>query len=526
MRSGWRTLFGVFSAASKVLTERIANAAFEIVTRLNKEHFAAIVRHGAFADLTVCITEFCKVSKYQKISLLAIGMLRGVIPVMLACPECAPNPGVGPKGDDIMIRFWFPVLFGFYDIIMNGEDLEVRRLALDSLFSTLKTYGSSFNVEFWDTVCKEILFPIFAVLKSSQDMTRFNTQEDMSVWLSTTMIQALRDLIDLYTFFYDILERFLDGLLELLCVCICQENDTLARIGTSCLQQFLENNVQKLSAAWWERVAATFVKLFRTTTPHQLFDENLRVEIDGSTVSDLPDTNDSNDQAIIPAPLSPPSDRPQEVKHTLSDRRRIFKQIIVKCVLQLLLIETTNDLLRNNAVYTTIPPEQLLRLMGVLDHSYQFARMFNDDKELRTGLWKVGFMKHLPNLLKQESSSAATLVHVLLRMYFDERPEHQNARPQIAERLLPLGLSVLQDYIKLRADTQAKNITAWTPVVAEILDGFCRFDNKAFVRYLPAIYPLATGLLARDVAPEIRLGLKMYFERVGRTQGIVVVEAS
>jgi brefeldin A-inhibited guanine nucleotide-exchange protein len=58
--------------------------------------------------------------------------------------------------------------------------------------------------------------------------------------------------------------------------------------------------------------------------------------------------------------------------------------------LQLLLIETTNDLLRNDEVYRTIPPEHLLRLMGVLDHSYQFARMFNEDKELRTGLWKVG----------------------------------------------------------------------------------------------------------------------------------------
>lgn len=44
----------------------------------------------------------------------------------------------------------------------------------------------------------------------------------MSVWLSTTMIQALRDLIDLYTFFFETLERFLDGLLDLLCVCICQ----------------------------------------------------------------------------------------------------------------------------------------------------------------------------------------------------------------------------------------------------------------------------------------------------------------
>ncbi|KAH9951731.1 hypothetical protein B0H21DRAFT_684859 [Amylocystis lapponica] len=524
MRSGWRTMFGVFSAASKVPTERIVSSAFEIVTRLNEEHFAAIVRHGSFADLTVCITDFCKVNKYQKISLLAIAMLRGTITTMLDTPECGFNNAVDQKTrdtDDPMIKYWFPVLFGFYDVIMNGEDLEVRRLALDSLFMALKTHGSTFPVDFWDTVCQELLFPMFAVLKSSQDMTRFNSQEDMSVWLSTTMIQALRNLIDLYTFYFETLERFLDGLLDLLCVCICQENDTLARIGTSCLQQLLEKNVKKLSPARWERVATTFVKLFRTTTPHQLFDESLRVEIDGST-SDLPETNESNGQAIVPAPLSPPiGDQTMDIKVSLNDRRRIFRQIIVKCVLQLLLIETTNDLLRNENVYTTIPPEHLLRLMGVLDHSYQFARMFNEDKELRTGLWKVGFMKHLPNLLKQESSSASTLVHVLLRMYYDPRPEHQAARPQVAERLMPLGLGVLQDFSKLRLDTQQKNIVAWTPVVAEILQGFVQFDDKAFSRYLPAIYPLATELLSRDMSPEIREGLRGYFVRVGYIQGIM-----
>lgn len=42
-----------------------------------------------------------------------------------------------------------------------------------------------------------------------------------------------------------------------------------------------------------------------------------------------------------------------------------------------------------------------------------------------------------------------------------------------------LGLGVLQDFNKLRLDTQAKNIAAWTPVVAEILQGFVRFDDKA-----------------------------------------------
>ena len=107
------------------------SSAFEIVTRLNKEHFPSIVRHGSFADLTVCITDFCKVTKYQKISLLAIAMLRGVIPIMLECPDCGFKTPAADKttvSEDPMIKFWFPVLFGFYDVIMNGEDLEVRRL--------------------------------------------------------------------------------------------------------------------------------------------------------------------------------------------------------------------------------------------------------------------------------------------------------------------------------------------------------------------------------------------------------------
>lgn len=112
------------------LLERIASSAFEIVTRVNKDHFTSVVHHGSFADLTVCITDFCKVSKYQKISLLAIGMLRDLIPTMLESPECGFQHSDHSATDDPMIKYWFPVLFGFYDVIMNGEDLEVRRLCV------------------------------------------------------------------------------------------------------------------------------------------------------------------------------------------------------------------------------------------------------------------------------------------------------------------------------------------------------------------------------------------------------------
>ncbi|KIY73726.1 Sec7-domain-containing protein [Cylindrobasidium torrendii FP15055 ss-10] len=515
IRSGWRTMFGVFQAASRVLTERIANSAFEIVTRLNKDHFGAIVTNGAFSDLTVCITEFCKVSKYQKISLLAIAMLRGVIPVMLERPECGWSPDMSKDHlDDNMIKFWYPVLFGFYDIIMNGEDLEVRRLALDSLFTTLKTYGKTYPVEFWDTVCQELIFPIFSVLRSSQDLTRFNTQEDQSVWLSTTMIQALRDVIDLYTYYFEILERLLDGLLDLLCVCICQENDTLSHIGTSCLQQLIENNAQKLSSTRWERVIRTFLTLFKTTTPYSLFDENLRFELDPSATADLQEENSG--QTIVPAPLSPNAESPMRVAQTSADRRRIFKQIIVKCVLQLLLIETVNDLLRNDKVFKSIPAENVLSLANALSHSYQFARDFNEDKDLRTGLWKVGFMKHLPNLLKQQSGSAATLIHVWFRVYF----EYPDNRAEVMPNLMKTSTEILEDFNKLRSDGQGKNIIAWTPVVAEIVFAFCRFEEIDFKRYLQSLYPLVTELLARDVSPEIRLAVKTYYGRVGHTYRI------
>ena len=47
-----------------------------------------------------------------------------------------------------------------------------------------------------------------------------------------------------------------------------------------------------------------------------------------------------------------------------------------------------------------------------------------------------GFMRHPPNLLKQESSSAATLVNVLLRLSSDKRPNNAGTRLQASDRLI------------------------------------------------------------------------------------------
>lgn len=207
------------------------------------------------------------------------------------------------------------------------------------------------------------------------------------------------------------------------------------------MQQLLENNVEKLSPARWERIVSTFVQLFKTTTAYQLFDENLLLPQPDDAVS--PEASASatpTNGFVAPTPLSPAPQQGEQASRVVApvaDRRRVFRQIIVKCVLQLLLIETTHELLQNEGVYTTIPAGELLKLMAALDDSYRFARKFNADKDLRMALWKVGFMRDLPNLLRQESTSAATLVNVLLRMYNDAGAEHVEKRAEVVDVFAP-----------------------------------------------------------------------------------------
>jgi hypothetical protein len=41
-----------------------------------------------------------------------------------------------------------------------------------------------------------------------------------------------------------------------------------------------------------------------------------------------------------------------------------------------------------------------------------------------------------------------------------------------------LGMDVIAGYIALDPETQARNISAWTGVVAEVLQGFCTLEDR------------------------------------------------
>ncbi|KAK3352865.1 hypothetical protein B0T25DRAFT_195524 [Lasiosphaeria hispida] len=586
IRSGWRTMFGVFTVAAREPYESIVNLAYENVLQVYRTRFGVVISQGAFTDLIVCLTEFSKNMKFQKKSLQAMETLKSIIPKMLKTPECPlsqrfnlePNPNATSVGQhnrtSVEEGFWFPVLFAFHDVLMTGEDLEVRSNALNYFFEALLRYGGDFPPDFWDILWRQQLYPIFLVLRSRPEMTNVLNHEELSVWLSTTMIQALRNMITLFTHYFDALEYMLDRFLELLALCICQENDTIARIGSNCLQQLILQNVSKFTTDHWSKIVGAFCELFERTTAYQLFsatainstaslspppsglelggplsptaetpvdEKSLKINGANGVTPDVDPpvshTNGAEDDAlrtptsaVAPTstavlPQTPPTPQLEEFKPNnplqqqpivvTAARRRFFNRIISRCVLQLLMIETVNELFSNDAVYAQIPSPELLRLMALLKKSFLFARRFNADKDLRMRLWREGFMKQPPNLLKQESGSAATYVSILFRMFGDTAPERQGSKSDVESALVPLCQDIIGGYTSLEEESQHRNIVAWRPVVVDVLEGYAAFPKEAFANHISSFYPLVVELLSKDLGGDLRTALLLVLRRVG-----------
>lgn len=566
IRSGWRTIFGAFTVAAREPYEPIVNLAFDNVNQVYKSRFGVVISQGAFADLIVCLTEFSKNVKFQKKGLQAMETLKSIIPKMLKTPEC-PLSDRGNVNSDGSVKsaepldkqpsrtsqeeaFWFPVLFAFHDVLMTGEDLEVRSNALNYLFESLVRYGQNFPPNFWDILWRQLLYPIFMVLKSKSEMSNVVNQEELSVWLSTTMIQALRNMITLFTHYFQALEYMLDRFLDLLALCICQENDTIARIGSNCLQQLILQNVTKFKPEHWTKIVGSFVELFDRTTAKELMnaattggvgdslengtigeeEDETSLKMNGlnGTANFTSETDTLNDdegrepsKSNAPAELEdyrPQSGLQQQPVVVTATRRRFFNKIITKCVLQLLMIETVSELFSNDDVYTQMQTPELLRLMSLLKKSFFFAKRFNENKELRMRLWREGFMKQPPNLLKQESGSAATYVSILLRMYHDDTEERKGNRADTEAALVPLCAEIIRGFVQLEEESQQRNILAWRPVVVDVLEGYTNFPAEGFAKYIEVFYPLGVDLLTREPGVEVRVALQIMLRRVGEVK--------
>lgn len=549
IKSGWKPILESLQYCAQTNNGTIIRSCQVLVTEdITKNHFDSVfTQEGGFFELVNVFREITKNKKHQKASLHALESLRLIIkriakicfykPVDENDETLEKNKNL-LRGKDIFDDVWFPILFCFNDTIMTAIDLEVRSRALNFMFDALVAYGGEFDNEFWERICNKLLFPIFGVLSKHWEVNQFNSHDDLSVWLSTTLIQALRNLIALFTHYFESLNGMIDGFLDLLVSCICQENDTIARIGRACLQQLIIQNVTKFSDEHWRSITAVFEKLFELTTANELFEydpikqgrrrsavfdsgsseiPNKPVEdnvVDGKEIDDnVANGKEIEDNVNKVVERAQNESRSKDASSTdnLQQRMSIKNTIVVKCILQLLMIELVSDLFNNEKFNQCIPIESSIKMTDFLQNSYEFAHDFNEDYGLRTRLMEARVVDKIPNLLKQETSAAAVMIDLIFKLYLND----DNKNVKLIERLVTICTNVVKSYILLDARTMERIIITWRPVIVEILQGYYEFDDEDFKQYCSVMYGLVIQILDKSISSDLRIAIKQFLSRVG-----------
>uniref|UniRef100_A0A8C7WH20 ADP-ribosylation factor guanine nucleotide-exchange factor 2 (brefeldin A-inhibited) n=1 Tax=Oncorhynchus mykiss TaxID=8022 RepID=A0A8C7WH20_ONCMY len=544
IRSGWKNIFSVFHQAASDHDETIVELAFQttghIVMITFQQHFAAAI--DSFQDAVKCLSEFVCNAAFPDTSMEAIRLIRHCAKYVADRPQAlreytSDDMNVAP-GDRVWVRGWFPVLFEL-SCIINRCHLDIRTRGLTVMFEIMKSYGHTFEKHWWHDLFR-VVFRIFHNMKLPEQQT------EKHEWMTTTCNHALYAICDVFTQFYEPLsEVLLADIFTQLQWCVRQDNEQLARSGTNCLENLVILNGEKFSPEVWNATCSCMLDIFQTTSPHP---SHLIGWICPYCLQDVDfDTQSQNsyDRALSEkggqSQISTASDDTWKGKPHAN--QKLFAGLLIKCVVQLELIQTIDNIVFYPAtskkedadnmaaaqvlsqpweqgMYRHLSSQHLFKLLDCLLESHTFARDFNSNNEQRTALWRAGFKgKSKPNLLKQETSSLACSLRILFRMYCDW--QLQDSWPDIQTRLLLVCSEALSYFISLTSESHRE---AWTSLLLVLLSRTLRLTDDKFKLHASCYYPHLCEMMQFDLIPELRAVLRRFFLRIGSVFHIAAPE--
>uniref|UniRef100_A0A669D9Z3 ARF guanine nucleotide exchange factor 1 n=1 Tax=Oreochromis niloticus TaxID=8128 RepID=A0A669D9Z3_ORENI len=569
IRSGWKNIFSVFHLAASDQDESIVELAFQttghIVTNVFEKHFAATI--DSFQDAVKCLSEFACNASFPDTSMEAIRLIRHCAKYVSDRPQAfkdytSDDMNVAPE-DRVWVRGWFPILFEL-SCIINRCKLDVRTRGLTVMFEVMKTYGHTFEKHWWQDLFR-IVFRIFDNMKLPEQQT------EKAEWMTTTCNHALYAICDVFTQYFESLNGvLLDDILAQLYWCVQQDNEQLARSGTNCLENVVILNGEKFSPETWDKTCNCMLDIFKTTIPHALLTwrpagaegEHLSTQslpdkqLDSVSQKSLDIQSRSDDQhSISSSDRAAMENRRQSQYSSASEiqEQRLFSALLIKCVVQLELIQTIDNIVffpatskkedaenfaaaqrdavcsadvsvetQDQGMYRYLTSEQLFKLLDCLLDSHHFAKAFNSNNEQRTLLWKAGFKgKSKPNLLKQETSSLACGLRILFRMYTDE--SRRDAWEEVQRRLLNVCSEAVAYFLALTSESHRE---AWTNLLLLFLTKVLKISDERFKAHASRYYPLLCEIMQFDLIPELRAILRKFYLRIGIVFNIIVLNST
>ncbi|MBN3281274.1 BIG1 protein, partial [Polyodon spathula] len=570
IRSGWKNIFSVFHLAASDQDESIVELAFQtsghIVTNVFEKHFPATI--DSFQDAVKCLSEFACNASFPDTSMEAIRLIRHCAKYVSDRPQAfkdytSDDMNVAPE-DRVWVRGWFPILFEL-SCIINRCKLDVRTRGLTVMFEIMKTYGHTYEKHWWQDLFR-IVFRIFDNMKLPEQQT------EKAEWMTTTCNHALYAICDVFTQYFEALNNvLLDEIFSQLYWCVQQDNEQLARSGTNCLENVVILNGEKFTLEIWDKTCNCMLDIFKTTIPHALLSwRPAGTESEPVLQGDVPDKQldslsqksvdlhvRSEDQQSISSveKISLENRRPSQFsvgsgvyEETSKSRtpskvqeQKLFAALLIKCVVQLELIHTIDNIVffpatskkedaenlaaaqrdtvdaevhietQDQGMYHYLTSHQLFKLLDCLLESHRFAKVFNSSNEQRTALWKAGFKgKSKPNLLKQETSSLACVLRILFRMYTDNN--RSDAWEEVQQRLLNVCSEAISYFLTLTSESHRE---AWTSLLLLFLTKVLKISDDRFKAHASKYYPLLCEIMQFDLIPELRAVLRKFYLRIG-----------
>lgn len=262
IRSGWRSIFSVFSAAAGYEKEDIAGIAFEITERLVTQQFDLLIYD--FVELMNCLIAFVA-GAHTQISLAALSHISlcsdhlavgTILPALNAQHPSSDTlniswdkskiKSIGSTDADIF-RLWWPVLLGLSTRVADNR-VVVRTRALEVLHRVLKEYGNLFSPDIWAVIFRGVLFPIMDSIKldnTLQPQSQWPTQhppasKDPFSWIGTTAAPVLAVYSNLFVQYYEpSTHELLPELLLMIDTVVDQGIESLAKIGLNALRELI-----------------------------------------------------------------------------------------------------------------------------------------------------------------------------------------------------------------------------------------------------------------------------------------------
>lgn len=563
VKSGWKSMFMVFTTAAYDDHKNIVLLAFEIIEKIVRDYFPYITETETttFTDCVNCLIAFTNSRFNKDISLNAIGFLRfcatklaeGDLSTLAKTKERGssgkfhlPSPQTGKDGKQVEypdhLYFWFPLLAGLSELSFDPRP-EIRKSALQVLFDTLRNHGHLFSLPLWERVFDSVLFPIFDYVRHAIDPSGgvlqaqgldYDTNElDQDAWLYETCTLSLQLVIDLFVKFYDTVNPLLRKVLSLLTSFIKRPHQSLAGIGIAAFVRLMSNSGDLFSEEKWLEVVSAIEESANATLP-----DFSRI-VDGDSVL-RERMESSNGEANGDSPGSVTSEEDLDALRA----RSLYNAVNdAKCraAIQLLLIQAIMEIY--NMYRTQLSAKNTLVLFDALHVVAAHAHKINSSSNIRTKLQELGPVTQMqdPPLLRLENESYQICLTFLLNLLLDRSSTDEDV--EVESRLIDLCKEILHVYLdtahpgKLSepssdqmshwliplGSAKRRELAARAPLIVATLQAISGLKEDLFKKNLAVFFPLFSGLISCEHgSSEVQVALS---DMLGTSVGPVLLQS-